>query len=113
MTRATDALRLQPEQLKKNIPGPDGQRFHIGLERGELLIELYVPEQQDLQKPHSRDECYVVIRGAGKFQMGEEIIPFESGDFLFVPAGLPHRFLDFRDSLEVWVMFCGPEGASK
>ena len=45
--------------------------------------------------------------------MGEEIIPFESDDFLFVPAGLPHRFLDFRDSLEAWVMFCGPEGASK
>jgi len=32
--------------------------------------------------------------------MGEEITPFESGDFLFVPASLPHRFLDFEDSLE-------------
>ena len=113
MTHSRDALRLQPEQLKKNIPGPDGQRFHIGLERGELVVELYVPEQRHLQKPHSQDECYVVIRGAGKFQIGEEITPFESGDFLFVPAGLPHRFLDFRDSLEAWVMFCGPEGASK
>ena len=113
MFQATDALRLQPEQLKKNIPGPDGQSFHIGLERGKLLIELYVLEQQDLQKPHSHDECYVVIRSAGKFQMGEKIIPFESGDFLFVPAGLPHWFLDFRDSLEAWVVFYGPEGGSK
>ena len=113
MFQSTDALRLQPEQLKKNIPGPHGQSFHIGLERGKFLIELYVPEQQNLQKPHSRDECYVVIRSAGKFQMGEDFIPYESGDFLFVPAGLPHRFLDFWDSLEAWVMFYGPEGGSK
>ena len=45
--------------------------------------------------------------------MGEEIIPFESDDFLFVPAGLPHRFLDFGDSPEAWIMFYGPEGGSK
>ncbi|MGB2440343.1 MAG: cupin domain-containing protein, partial [Candidatus Puniceispirillaceae bacterium] len=67
----------------------------------------------DLQKPHSHDEYYVFIRRAGKFQMGEEIIPFESDDFLFVPAGLPHRFLDFGDSPEAWIMFYGPEGSSK
>ena len=110
MNHATDAVRLQPADMRKSIPGPGGERFHIGLMRGELQVELYVPQNEDLQKPHNRDECYVVISGAGRFQMGNETVPFEAGDFLFVPAGMEHRFIDFGDSLETWVIFYGPEG---
>ena len=110
MTNATDAKRLTPDDMKSQIPSPDGERFHIGLERVELQVELYVPQNEDLQQPHSRDECYVVIHGSGQFQMGDDIVPFAAGDFLFVPAGMTHRFLDFGESLETWVIFYGPEG---
>lgn len=89
-----DAIKLNPAAMRKEIPGADGQRFHIGLLRGQLQVELYIPRGQDLQKPHTRDECYVIICGSGNFQMGEWIVPFEAGDFLFVPAGMEHRFLD-------------------
>lgn len=105
-----DAVRLSPAEMARNIPNADGDRFYVGLLRGELQVELYIPEGEDLQKPHSRDECYVVIRGSGRFQMGDRIVPFETGDFLFVPAGMDHRFLDFGDSIETWVIFYGPEG---
>ena len=112
MNHKTDAVLLQPKKMKENIPGPSGERFHIGLLRGELHVELYVPENEDLQQPHSRDECYVVIRGSGKFQMDKEVILVEAGDFLFVPAGMEHRFFDFGHSLETWVIFYGPEGGA-
>ena len=110
MAHATDAVKLTPAEMARHIPDANGKRFHIGLSRGELLVELYIPEGEDLQKPHSRDECYVVTRGSGRFQMGSRIVPFEAGDFLFVPAGMEHRFLDFGDSMEAWVIFYGPEG---
>ncbi len=110
MTNKKDALRLRPNDMRANIPGPNGERYHIGLIRGELEIEVYSPENEDLQTPHSRDECYVIIRGSGKFQMGEDVVPFEAGDFLFVPAGMEHRFFDFGHSLDAWVIFYGPEG---
>ena len=42
--------------------------------------------------------------------MGDEIVSFGPGDFLFVPAGLPHRFTDFGDTMSTWVMFYGPDG---
>jgi len=64
----------------------------------------------DHQKPHDRDECYFIIEGHGKFEMGDEIISFGPGDFLFAPAGLPHRFTDFGDTMSTWVMFYGPNG---
>lgn len=110
MKRSGDALRLTPEAMAKHIPDEAGNRFHVALERGQLQVELYIPEKEDLQQPHSRDECYVVIRGSGRFQMGEEEVPFKAGDFFFVPAGMPHRFLDFGEKLEAWVIFLGPEG---
>lgn len=110
MTSSRDAKRLSPEAMAKHIPDAAGNRFHIGLRRGQLQVELYIPEGADLQQPHSRDECYVVIRGSGRFQIGEEVIPFNAGDFLFVPAGMKHRFLDFGDNLVAWVIFYGPKG---
>ena len=113
MSHAKDAVKLRPDDMKNNIPGPGGEQFHTGLLRGELKVEFYVPQNEDLQQPHSRDECYVITHGSGKFQMGSDIVPFETGDFLFVPAGLEHRFFDFGDSLETWVIFYGPEGGER
>lgn len=110
MKSSSGAFRLTPEAMAKHIPDEVGNRFHVALERGQLQVELYIPEKEDLQQPHSRDECYVVIRGSGRFQMGEEVIPFKAGDFFFVPAGMNHRFLDFGEKLETWVIFLGPEG---
>ncbi|HEY6572923.1 MAG TPA: cupin domain-containing protein, partial [Candidatus Eisenbacteria bacterium] len=57
-----------------------------------------------------RDEVYVVISGSGKFLNGVARRPFGPGDFLFVPAGVEHRFEEFSDDLAVWVIFYGPEG---
>jgi mannose-6-phosphate isomerase-like protein (cupin superfamily) len=71
---------------------------------------MYAPRGVDGQQPHSRDEVYVVIRGSGTFVHGETREPFIAGDFLFVEAGVVHRFEDFTDDFAVWVMFFGPEG---
>ncbi len=106
----TDAIRLRPEEIASHIPGPLGERHHVAWQRGQLTVELYIPQGEDLQKPHTRDECYVIVRGSGRFRMGERTVDFRAGDFLFVPAGMEHRFLDFGDTLVAWVIFYGPEG---
>ncbi len=110
MTSFGSAVRLTPEDMARHIPDVAGNRFHVGLERGQLQVEFYVPEGTDAQQPHGRDECYVVIRGSGRFRMRAEEVPFKAGDFLFVPAGVEHRFIDFGDDLATWVIFYGPEG---
>ena len=85
-------------------------RFAMLGTHGSLTVEIYSPQEVDLQQPHDRDECYVVTDGTGLFDMGDETVPFAPGDFIFVPAGLPHRFRDFGQSMTCWVMFYGPEG---
>ena len=90
-----------------------GRKFVELFTHGSLAVELYRPGDVDGQQPHSRDELYVVAAGSGAFLHGEQRSPVRAGDFLFVPAGVPHRFVDFTPDLTVWVAFYGPTGGER
>jgi len=79
-------------------------------EHGTLSIEVYSPDKKDLQKPHDQDEVYIIISGSGTFYNDGERVQFSEGDFLFVPAGIEHRFENFTDDFSTWVIFYGPKG---
>jgi mannose-6-phosphate isomerase-like protein (cupin superfamily) len=80
---------------------------------GTLVVEYYKPDKIDRQQPHDRDEVYVVTSGSGTFVYDGERKPFKSGDLLFVPAGVEHRFENFTDDFATWVLFYGPIGGEK
>lgn len=86
------------------------QEFIKLFEHGSLEVEYYKPDKVDHQKPHDRDEIYVVISGTGFFVNGDQRHAFEAGQVLFVPAGVVHRFEDFTEDFATWVFFYGPEG---
>jgi mannose-6-phosphate isomerase-like protein (cupin superfamily) len=91
------------------LPGPQGERFASVIEHGTLTVELYAPRGADPQKPHTRDEVYVVTSGTGWFVNGLERHRFGPGDVMFVPAQVAHRFEEFTDDLVVWAVFCSPQ----
>lgn len=74
---------------------------------GDLEIEYYKPHKIDLQKPHDRDEIYVVISGSGKYERSGSRVDFQPHDVLFAKAGEMHRFVDFTKDFAVWVVFYG------
>ncbi|HYC85675.1 MAG TPA: cupin domain-containing protein [Chryseosolibacter sp.] len=80
---------------------------------GTLSVEFYKPQKTDHQKPHDRDEIYVVASGTGIFFNGGQRSNFKPGDFLFVPAGVEHRFENFSEDFSTWVFFYGPVGGEK
>lgn len=80
---------------------------------GSLVVEMYQPDKVDLQTPHTRDELYVIVAGTGWFVNGDTRERFESGEVLFVPAGVEHRFEEFTEDFATWVIFYGPEGGEK
>jgi mannose-6-phosphate isomerase-like protein (cupin superfamily) len=102
--------RVSVSEGMEKLPRPSGERFVTVLEHGTLDIELYAPRGTDPQKPHTRDEIYVVVTGSGEFRNGTKLERFGPGDVLFVPAHVDHRFETFTQDLVVWVMFYGPEG---
>jgi mannose-6-phosphate isomerase-like protein (cupin superfamily) len=106
----SDVAHLTPDELLAKLPGKSGERFVAAFQHGTLEVELYAPRGKDPQTPHRRDEVYVVVSGSGEFVAGERTTTFKAGDFLFVAAGVQHRFQNFSEDLAVWVLFYGPEG---
>ena len=86
------------------------EKFLEVFTHGSLTIEIYKPDNIDLQKPHSRDEVYIIAEGLGSFKHLDQIAKVKKGDFLFVAAGDEHRFFDFSEDFSTWVIFYGPEG---
>ena len=84
-----------------------GDRYGILLQQDGIEVGFYAPRGTDPQTPHDRDEVYIIQAGSGVFMLGEDEQPFETGDVLFVPAGMPHHFKDFGDNFGAWVVFTG------
>ena len=105
-----DKRKVTVAEALARLPGPKGERFATVFEHGSLEVEVYAPRGTDLQTPHTRDEVYIVVEGSGEFIHGRRRERFWPGDFLFVPAGVEHRFVGFTEDFLVWVIFYGPEG---
>jgi mannose-6-phosphate isomerase-like protein (cupin superfamily) len=100
------------EALAIGPPPPENLAVPI-FAHGSLAVEMYQPEGSDPQKPHDRDEVYLVARGTGTFFDGTKRFPVEPGAFLFVAAGQDHRFEAFSSDFAVWVLFYGPPGGER
>ena len=87
--------------------GATGETYTKLFAQPALDIALYKPDRIDPQKPHLRDEIYVIATGSGTFMQAGETRPFGPGDLLFVPKGVPHRFEDFTADFSTWVIFFG------
>lgn len=115
MSTETSKFRFTVEDAASRLPHPDeaSLRFATRLKRGSLSVELYAPRGHDSQTPHDQDELYVVVSGSGEFVNGDDRHPFGPGDVLFVLAGQTHRFEDFTDDFQTWVIFYGPQGGEQ
>lgn len=109
MKSSTVAIFSLAQALSKGPP-PKGNLAVPIHSHGSMVAEFYTPVGHDPQKPHTRDEVYVVVRGRGQFFDGDKRVPVAVGSFIFVPAGQVHRFEDFSSDFAVWVLFYGPEG---
>ncbi len=84
------------------------------LKTPDLSVGLYVlaPGELDRQEPHTEDEVYYVVSGAGRITVGDEVGDVREGSLIFVAAGVPHRFHDMTEELRLLVVF-GPAEYSR
>ena len=101
---------MSVEKALAAVAASDDGLYGVLMERGSMELGYYKPQVSDDQTPHDQDEIYIVQCGSGTFIRGEEQIPFEAGDALFVAAGVEHRFAGFGDDFAAWVIFYGPRG---
>lgn len=97
--------------LKKamdSISHPD-KKFATMIEHGSMKGLIFMPKELDNQKPHKKDEVYFVVNGYGEFIYSTEKIKFDTGDLIFVPAGVQHKFINYSKNLTLWAVFYGSE----
>lgn len=105
-------MKINPQEALQKLSTVESPFLNV-FEHGTLSVEVYKPEKVDLQQPHSRDEVYLIISGSGEFLNDGVRCKIKTGDFLFVPAGIEHRFENFTDDFSTWVLFYGPEGGER
>jgi mannose-6-phosphate isomerase-like protein (cupin superfamily) len=110
MSKNSDDLRIALMEASARL-AVEPEPFITLFERGDFSVELYAPRGTDNQEPHDQDEAYIIASGTGMFRRAEERVPFQPGDFLFAAAGVRHRFEEFTDDFQTWVIFFGPSGA--
>ena len=104
--------RLSPEAALAQLAA-SGEDYVVPFRHGTMEVGVYRPVKVDTQKPHTRDEVYVVISGTGTFVLAGERRPFGPGEVLFAAAGVEHRFEDFTADFATWVFFYGPPGGER
>ena len=102
--------RMTVDKALQSVRESDDGLYGVLLENGSMELGFYKPIGNDEQSPHDQDEIYIVRTGSGNFVCGDQRIPFQPGDALFVAAGVDHRFTDFSDDFAAWVVFYGPAG---
>lgn len=110
LTKIKNAVQFNLSDVLALGPPPPNNLAVPVFHYGSMEAELYQPQQSDAQTPHTRDEIYVVAIGHAEFFNGSDIVQVQQGSFIFVPAGIEHRFLNFSSDFAVWVFFYGPVG---
>jgi len=103
---------IRKAEAHTRVPGPAGEHAISVLRRGTLDVKFAIRPAVPpvLDSPHTQDEVYVIVRGRGVLYHDGRRDAFDTGDLLYVAAGVPHRFEDYTPDLTVWVVFYGPHG---
>jgi quercetin dioxygenase-like cupin family protein len=115
-TLAAARLLHRPSGAGATFLGPgDYYRFLVtGEETGGayFAMEAYVPPGGG-PPPHihrNEDETFYVVEGSCEFLLGEETVAAGPGDFVSVPRGSVHRFVNNGDAAARLILTFTPAG---
>jgi len=103
-------FHISIEQAIQQLEKEEQNRFTVLMKHGTMSIEYYAPKNADMETPHKQDEIYVIASGHSAFFRNGERVQCKTGDILFVPAQMEHRFENFSDDFATWVIFYGADG---
>jgi mannose-6-phosphate isomerase-like protein (cupin superfamily) len=83
------------------------------LKVGNVSLDIYKPSGVDRQKPHDRDEIYMIISGKGVLNCDNKQTECKPGDVLYVPAGREHKFERFTNDFCSWAIFTNPANVER
>ena len=104
MDRTPDAISLA---TARGLPWKPGRSAEAFLD-GDLEIRFTPRPTDGLQKPHQRDEVYIVAAGSGFYRVDGKLTAVAAGDMCFAAAHAEHGFENFTEDFAIWIIFYGP-----
>lgn len=108
---AGDGLRLQSgpgRDLIFKVTGEDtGGAFDY------FIVEVGPLGGPPLHVHHGQEETIHVLKGNFKIRIGDEIFHCKEGDFAYLPANIPHAFLNLTDEPAEVIVVYVPGGGHK
>jgi quercetin dioxygenase-like cupin family protein len=76
---------------------------------GELMTILEITEPPNSEAPlhvhHREDEGFWILEGSATFEVGDQTIEAQAGDYLFGPRDIPHRYTTGPDGCRMLFIF--------
>jgi mannose-6-phosphate isomerase-like protein (cupin superfamily) len=63
-----------------------------------LGFSTWVPGADTTQLVHEVDELCYIVSGSGKLSVGPELVPYDAGQAVLIPAGVPHGVVNDGDA---------------
>jgi quercetin dioxygenase-like cupin family protein len=108
---ADEGLRLQSgpgRELVFKVTGDD-----TGGALDYFIVEVAAHGGPPLHVHHHQEETIHVVRGRFKVRIGDEQHTLEAGGFAYLPAGLPHAFLNLTDQPAEIIVVYTPGGGHR
>jgi uncharacterized cupin superfamily protein len=100
-----DGLRDYPGSRYRIYSSP------LGVQHFGFIISRQPPGAQAILHSHdTAEEMYVLLRGEGAIQLGDEVVPAKQFDAFRAPPGLPHANLNPSDEEIYWLVMAAPMG---
>jgi quercetin dioxygenase-like cupin family protein len=111
------ALAREEGQRLQSGPGRD-LVFKLTGEETRGALDYFVCEVAPHGGPplhvhHHQDETIYVLNGRFKVRIGDELHTLGAGGFAYLPAGLPHAFLNLTDQPAELIIVFAPGGGHK
>lgn len=108
---ADEGLRLQSGPGRDLVFKLTGDDTHGALDY--FVVQVAPHGGPPLHVHHHQEETIHVLSGRFKIRIGDEVHTLDSGGFAYLPAGLPHAFLNLTDQPAEIVVVYTPGGGHK
>ena len=88
----------------------NGELYHEFFKAKRVSVGLYGLKtgETDPQSPHTEDEIYYIVSGAGTIEIDGEHREVSAGSVIYVEEHVPHRFHTITEDLSIIVVFAPP-----
>jgi cupin 2 domain-containing protein len=98
---------MMSNNLFNNIPDlTESEEFETLLQQDNIKIERIIssPQPEETLQRQKHDEWVLLLEGEAVLDIENKNHPLASGDYLFIPAGTPHRVVSTsREPLCIWL----------